>query len=738
MARSKSDVGLALFGLVAGALWVSPSTASADTATAQPATPNAIFVTPSNAPTYSEGLANNELRARYVDVSSGPLVAALRQTNVMMPLFDSETATFTSQRADSSRPFAGSPSAPVPGPQVTSWSGVDRAGNGSATVTALVDDAGKVTVAGVITRGSRKFVIGNSPSGKPRLTEIDTQSSGGAPDAPPLTPAQSVATSAPAGTVSAASVSSPAPNIDVVVAWANGVANGQALVNQAINETNAAFANTRGMAEHVNLLASFGVNYNQDLGGIPLDLQALKTSNANDLPALRAWRSKGADLVALFVPVARGNVNGVCCASGQADIPPVGGDTAAAYSVTAANDVTNGHFTFSHEVGHNLGGGHNPEDGNGPYPYSHGHFVQGVGATVMAYDTNANCPAGHRCPRQDQFSDPGRGFLNNANVVSGIANQRDNRTSLLNLAPFVANYVQPNIAFHANTNTLWRYRDSVGGSDQMINVRAGTSPSTAALATGGTETAYQDTLGFLRLTGTAGNVNTGQGMLLNTSPSITALPNGGYVVAFQANLGLLYTYASSGGTSATTQAMKVGTSPSIAAVPAGGWFAAFQSVGGFLTIFAGGGASPNYAPGLGMAAGTSPSIAPSGTNSFKAAFQANSNILWTFAPGTPVNTAQGMKPGTSPSIAAVSSGHEMAFQALGTTNLVVFGSAANINTGLGMASGTSPSITALGNGYHVAFQANNTDLYLYATEGPVGDTGLGMKAGTSPSDAFSN
>ena len=289
------------------------------------------------------------------------------------------------------------------------------------------------------------------------------------------------------------------------------------------------------------------------------------------------------------------------------------------------------------------------------------------------------------------------------------------------------------VAFQANdpNHDLIEY-GSAGNVNTGQGIAPGTSPSITTVS-GGHEMAFQanDPNHDLIVYGSAGNINTGQGMAPGTSPSITAA-SGGYEVAFQANNGNLYTFSSTTGPANTGQGMAAGTSPSITALPNGGYEEAFQANTGNLIVV---GSAGNVNTGQGMAPGTSPSItAVSG--GYEVAFQANNGNLYTFSSTTgAANTGQGMTAGTSPSITAASGGYEMAFQANDPNHdLIAFGTAADVNTGQGIAPGTSPSITAVSGGYEMAFQANdpNHDLIMYGTAADA-NTGQGMAPGTNPS-----
>jgi uncharacterized repeat protein (TIGR01451 family) len=142
-------------------------------------------------------------------------------------------------------------------------------------------------------------------------------------------------------------------------------------------------------------------------------------------------------------------------------------------------------------------------------------------------------------------------------------------------------------------------------------MKSGTSPSGAALASGGYEIAFQASDGDLGITqGTPGVwTDTGLGMMAGTSPSIAALPSGGYEIAFQANTGHLdVTPGTPGVWTDTGLGMMAGTSPTIAALASGGYEIAFQANTGDLGVTPG---TPGVwtDTGLGMKSGTSPTIA---------------------------------------------------------------------------------------------------------------------------------
>ena len=283
------------------------------------------------------------------------------------------------------------------------------------------------------------------------------------------------------------------------------------------------------------------------------------------------------------------------------------------------------------------------------------------------------------------------------------------------------------IAFQANTGSLWVTKSDSTSTNWALGMMAGTSPAITAVP-GGYETAFQANDGSLWAVGNAGNIHYPLGMKAGTSPSIAALSGGGFEVAFQANTGSLWTVNDKSASSNWALGMMAGTSPSITAV-SGGYEVAFQANNGDLWAVGNGG---NIHYSLGMKTGTSPSITALSAGGFEIAFQANSGSLWTVnnqSAGT--NWALGMMAGTSPSITAVSGGFETAFEA-NDGSLWAVGNSGNTHFPLGMKVGTSPSITSLSSGYEVAFQSNGGNLWAVKSDSTSINFPLGMNTGTSP------
>lgn len=234
----------------------------------------------------------------------------------------------------------------------------------------------------------------------------------------------------------------PVVTVDLGIAYANGNSADIVLrARQMVADTNTALSRSQVNVQ-LDLLFTQAVDYVQDAkdpndpedeADLGDDFDALKLGSG----ALRAVHTRrtetGVDLVALLVPQS----NTAC---GLAQIPlPGGGDSDARWSVTAADYGCSAKWTFSHEIGHNLGGNHHPTQTGGnarPFDYARGHRVEGKERDLMAYD----CPPPEAvCKRGLEFSNPDVPFIRYPDLPSGTAD-RNNARSMRNLSAVVAGY----------------------------------------------------------------------------------------------------------------------------------------------------------------------------------------------------------------------------------------------------------------------------------------------------------
>lgn len=254
--------------------------------------------------------------------------------------------------------------------------------------------------------------------------------------------------------------------IDVMVVYtpqarsaAGGTSAMQALINLGMSETNTGLNNSSGNFD-MNLVHMAEVSYS-DTGNISLDLDRLRVSSDGYMDNVHPLRdTHHADLVSLWV--ANG---GSACGVGYLMTTLSNDFESFAFSVTDL-DCATGNYTFGHEMGHNMGSHHDPDNasGSGVFAYSHGHQAPNEAfRTIMAY----NCPGG--CTRVNHWSNPN---VNSSGQPTGVSGVSDNALSLNNVALTVANF-----------------RDSGGGGgdDPDIDVDPASLSSTQAQNTTVTE-----------------------------------------------------------------------------------------------------------------------------------------------------------------------------------------------------------------------------------------------------------
>ena len=227
--------------------------------------------------------------------------------------------------------------------------------------------------------------------------------------------------------------------IDVLVLYTAAVkaslgGDEQAVVfaQQAIDATNTSYINSR-IRQRVRLVGARETAM-VETGSFSTELSNLRANSA----AATARNELGADLVAMLTNSTAACGVGYLMAS-------VAGNPNNGFSVTARTCAV-GNLSFAHELGHNMGSQHNPENGSGAtYPYGYGHYVNGNYRTVMSYVDQ--CASG--CVRRPYFSNPNVIFNG---FPTGIANARDNSRSMNNTADAIAGY-----RYSGSSITLTRY-----------------------------------------------------------------------------------------------------------------------------------------------------------------------------------------------------------------------------------------------------------------------------------------
>ncbi|MDP1798441.1 MAG: M12 family metallo-peptidase [Planctomycetaceae bacterium] len=230
-----------------------------------------------------------------------------------------------------------------------------------------------------------------------------------------------------------AAVADDGSTIDVLVAYTQkaltavgGAAQMNALIQLAIEESNTAYQSSN-VIQRVRLVHKVQTNYNEATGFNPA-LEALTNASDGKMDELHALRDQyGADMVSLIID------NTQYCGLAWLMSTESHAFENRAFSVVH-HDCATGYFSFSHELGHNMGLNHDVLNagGGGVAPYAYGfRWVGNSGATwrsVMAYAPGT---------RVGQFSNPDVLY---DGVATGTVSQENNARALNETYDTVANF----------------------------------------------------------------------------------------------------------------------------------------------------------------------------------------------------------------------------------------------------------------------------------------------------------
>jgi peptidyl-Asp metalloendopeptidase len=198
-----------------------------------------------------------------------------------------------------------------------------------------------------------------------------------------------------------------------------GVAQAEVFAQQAVDSANTAYLNSK-IRMRVRLARAEETAITET-GSLGSELPVLR----GDATTAISRDTSKADLVAMISNSADNCGIGYLMGS-QA------GNQSSGFTVTSRGCAV-GNLSFAHELGHNMGSQHNPENGSNPtFNYGFGHYYDGNYRTVMSYVNP--CPAG--CTRRAYFSNPEVLFNN---LPTGIES-RNNSLSINNTADTIANY----------------------------------------------------------------------------------------------------------------------------------------------------------------------------------------------------------------------------------------------------------------------------------------------------------
>ena len=220
------------------------------------------------------------------------------------------------------------------------------------------------------------------------------------------------------------------PTVDILAAFTPQAKNGQgginginALINLAVNESNAGYANS-GVNQRYRLVGTAEMVGYVETGSFGTELNRITGKTDGYMDSVHATRDQlGADAVTLIV-----NGSQYCGIANLMSVPS-NAFQANAFNVVARTCAT-GYYSFSHEFGHNFASHHDKANaGNAYYPYGYGwRTSNGAFRTVMAYAPGT---------RINYWSNPSVSF---AGMPLGLANQAENYRSLNNTAPVTSQW----------------------------------------------------------------------------------------------------------------------------------------------------------------------------------------------------------------------------------------------------------------------------------------------------------
>lgn len=257
----------------------------------------------------------------------------------------------------------------------------------------------------------------------------------------------------------------------------------KARIALGVAETNLALANSQ-LTSRLRLVGSELVGYRES-DDLSTDLVRLTTDGDGVLDQVHARRrAVAADLVQLVVGSVAGGACGIAWVMQTVSVS----FAPYAFSVTAYPCISP-NYTFGHELAHNLGTAHAPQDPNVPpaFPYAYGYKdPEQRFRTIMAYD----CPAG--CPRVLHFSSPSVTY---EGQITGTPDQHDNALALSQTAFTAANFnasrlpetlLGPPTSFEvvtASTTVSMSWTPPDAGTPTVYSIEVGSDEGFADVAT---------------------------------------------------------------------------------------------------------------------------------------------------------------------------------------------------------------------------------------------------------------
>lgn len=368
------------------------------------------------------GLAPAVLRTRTAALERALLERLRAGSRLTLHLFDDAVYEVVFERFERS------------GPATRTWTG-SLAAPASGSF-ALVSHDGVVLLSVRDERNGTSFMVWHRPNGVTEIQEIDEGALPGCGNGPAQ---NNVLPGVPGRAAVPGAAGAGGPTIiDVLVVWtqsaqdaAGGEAAMQTLITMAVTRSNQALTASAVQAQF-RLVHSERVDYAES-GAIDTDLSRLEGTIDGFMDNVHGLRDEfRADLVSLIAN--RNPVDACGIAYLLTQLSP--GFSSWAFSVVHWNCAV-GNLSFAHELGHNLGCGHDrATDLNGLFEFSHGHRFMGTSGTqwrtVMAYAPGT---------RIGRFSNPGIMFDGApTGVAAGMPNSAHNAGTINLSRNLVAGY----------------------------------------------------------------------------------------------------------------------------------------------------------------------------------------------------------------------------------------------------------------------------------------------------------
>lgn len=314
-----------------------------------------------------------------------------------------------------------------------SWVGHIEGQEGSSEVILAI--RGRAMFGTVVMDDGRMFEIAYAGTKTHAVRQIDPSKT--APHAEPIEPDISAAAELAGTSTSLNAPSTAAAStgqvIDLLVVYtpkaranAGGQSGIEAKIINAVTKANQAYLNSQ-VDMQLNLVKMAEVNYTET-GDMSKSLSDITNTTDGKMDEVHALRNQyGADQVALVT--ADSNYCGI------AYVMTSLGSWFAPYAFAVVHDDSKynclGNHTLAHELGHNQGNMHDPDNSSyaGVYPYSYGYRLCGVFHDVMSYACSS--------PRIPYFSNPNV-FYNGQST--GVANYQDTARSMNGTSATVASF----------------------------------------------------------------------------------------------------------------------------------------------------------------------------------------------------------------------------------------------------------------------------------------------------------